>query len=76
MSERDTHIIQSYNWDVMLESVLPDLAKIRHFGCLLKSKGNFCLGLFSIWQKLSLLWQSIFAIGLIFIVVIGQILTK
>ena len=52
-----------------------DLVKFRHFGNIL-SLWRLCEGLFSVGQKLSLLWSTFYAIGQIFIAANGLILTN
>ena len=52
----------------------PDLAKFRHFGKTLKVVSKFLTVYFLSGKMLSLLWQICDNIGLIFIVVNGQIL--
>ena len=53
-------------------SVLPDLAKFRHFGKNLKVFGHFKKLYLVFGNLLNLLWQIFYATGQIFIVVNGQ----
>ena len=55
-------------------SVWPDLAKFCNFGKSLQVFGKFLIVYFLFVKMLSLLWQTCYIIGLIFIVANGQIL--
>ena len=57
-----------------LNSVWPDLAEFRHFGKTLKDFDKLLTVIFLFGKMLSLLWQILCIIGLIFIVANGQIL--
>ena len=63
-------------WFVRTPAVWPDWPKFRHFGKKLKAFGKFLKVYILFGKMLSLLWQICYIIGLIFIVVVDQILNN
>ena len=53
----------------------PDLAKSRHLGNILKVLGDYVSACLVLGKILNLLWSTFYAIGQIFIVANGLILT-